>query len=47
MTITIIRIKANGTEQVWMTFDNSIDANRERDILDESGMDYRVEWNCK
>jgi len=47
MTITITVFNSEtGNGVMKLTFDNSIDANKERDILDSSGADYRVEWNC-
>ena len=41
MTIKIIR-KA-GTD----VFTNMVDADKFRRLLDECGIDYRVEWDCK
>jgi hypothetical protein len=46
MAITITTINASGNNGLVFKFDNSIDANKERDMLDAAGIDYRVEWNC-
>lgn len=47
MKITIFRIMANGSEKVWRTFENSVDAREEMAILDKTGFEYRVEWDCR
>jgi hypothetical protein len=47
MKITITTINETGKNGLVFKFDNSIDANKERDMLDAAGIDYRVEWSCK
>jgi hypothetical protein len=47
MTIKIVTILPSGKDGHTFTFDNSIDANKERDLQDANGFDYRVEWVCK
>ena len=38
---------ATGKIVFTTTFDNSIDANKEREVLERAGSDYRVIWDCK
>ena len=47
MTIKITIISETGKDVATFTFDNSIDANKERDMFDANGIDYRVDWDCK
>jgi hypothetical protein len=48
MIVQVIQIHpVTKCDRIIRTFDNSIDANAERDVLDRAGVDYRVVWDCK
>ena len=47
MTITITTITETGKKVCSFVFTNSIDANKERDLLESAGVDYVVQYDCK
>ncbi len=47
MTITITLVTESGQETCKFVFDNSVDANKERDLFDAAGINYTVKWDCK
>ena len=44
--ITVINPET-GKRVSTFNFDNSIDANKERDLFDQGGIAYIVEWDCR
>ena len=38
---------ATGKVVFTTTVDNTLDAKKEREVLDRAGSDYRVIWDCK
>jgi hypothetical protein len=47
MTITITVISETGNKVAFFTFNNSIDANKERDLFDAAGINYTVHYDCR
>ena len=47
MIITITIISETGNKVLSFMFNNSIDANKERDLFDAAGINYTVHHDCR